>query len=81
MSNFYCQLIYRYSSNPPVSIIFVIFLIVMTLKKYIADSLGTANGYAYPSMSDDQLDIKIDYSKEFLSVVSLIDPGVTKVSG
>ena len=53
----------------------------MTLKKYIADSLGTANGYAYPSMSDDQLDIKIDYSKEFLSVVSLIDPGVTKVSG
>ena len=51
----------------------------MTLKKYIADSLGTANGYAYPSMSDDLLDIKIDYSKEFLSVVSLIDPGVTKV--
>ena len=51
----------------------------MTLKKYIADTLGTSNGYAFPSMSDEQLDLKIEYSKDFLSVISLVDPGLTKV--
>ena len=60
-------------------IIFFVILIVMTLKKYIADTLGTSNGYAFPSMSDEQLDLKIEYSKDFLSVISLVDPGLTKV--
>ena len=51
----------------------------MTLKKYIADILGTVNGYYLHQLSEDQLDVKIKYSKDFLDVIGLVDPGLTKV--
>ena len=54
-------------------------LLVMTLKKYIADNFGSLNGYTFPQLSDDQLDLKIKYSQEFLRVIGLVDPGLTKV--
>ena len=51
----------------------------MILKKYIADLLGTADGYKLHQLSDDQLDLKIKYSEEFLRVIGLVDPGQSKV--
>ena len=51
----------------------------MTLKKYIADSLGTVQDFMFPQLSEEQIDLKIKYSKEFLSVIGLVDPGITEV--
>ena len=56
-------------------------LVVMTLKKYVADILGTVIGYNFHQLSDDQLDLKIRYSEDFLRVIGLVDPGLTKVIG
>ena len=55
------------------------FFPVMILKKYIADLLGTADGYKLHQLSDDQLDLKISYSEEFIRVIGLVDPGQSKV--
>ena len=55
--------------------------IMMTLKKYIADLLGTSDGYRLHQLSDDQLDLKIRYSEDFLRVIGLVDPGQTKWRG
>ena len=52
---------------------------VMTLKKYLADLYGTVEGYNFHLLSDDQLDLKIRYSQEFLQVIGLVDPGLSKV--
>ena len=51
----------------------------MTLKKYVADSLGTVQDFMFPQLSEEQIDLKIKYSKEFLSVIGLVDPGITEV--
>ena len=51
----------------------------MILKKYIADLLGTADGHKLHQLSDDQLDLKISYSEEFIRVIGLVDPGQSKV--
>jgi hypothetical protein len=51
----------------------------MTLKKYVADILGTVIGHNFHQLTDDQLDLKIRYSEDFLRVIGLVDPGLTKV--
>ena len=51
----------------------------MTVKKYIADSLGTVQGFLYPQLSEEQIDLKIQYSTDFLNVIGLVDPGITEV--
>ena len=53
----------------------------MTLKKYIADGLGTKQGLLFPQLSEELIDLKIKYSKEFLDVIGLVDPGITEVFG
>ena len=55
--------------------------LVMTLKKYIADGLGTKQGLFFPQLSEEQIDLKIKYSQEFLDVIGLVDPGITEVIG
>ena len=52
---------------------------VMTLKKYIADSYGSLEGYKFHQLSLEQLELKIKYSEEFLRVIGMVDPGLTKV--
>ena len=51
----------------------------MTLKKYVADSLGTVQDFMFPQLSEEQIDLKIKYSKEFLRVIGMVDPGITEV--
>ena len=51
----------------------------MTLKKYVADILGTVIGHYFHQLSDDHVDLKISYSEDFLRVIGLVDPGLTKV--
>ena len=51
----------------------------MTVKKYIADSLGTVQGFLFPQLSEEQIDLKIQYSTDFLNVIGLVDPGITEV--
>ena len=60
-------------------ILLIPFFSVMTLKKYLADLYGTVEGYNFHLLSDDQLDLKIRYSQEFLQVIGLVDPGLSKV--
>ena len=52
----------------------------MTIKKYLADIYGNKEGFKYNQLSASQIDLKIKYAQEFLSVVGVVDPGTTKVS-
>ena len=52
---------------------------VLTLEKYLADLYGFAPGFQYHELSKERLEKKIAYYKHFLSVVSKVDPGLTKV--
>ena len=51
----------------------------MTVKKYLADIYGYRAGYLFNQLSQDKIDAKIRFSKEFISTIGLVDPGLTKV--
>ena len=58
---------------------FLPLILVMTVKKYLADIYGYRPGYLFNQLSQDKIDAKIRFSKEFISTIGLVDPGLTKV--
>jgi hypothetical protein len=51
----------------------------MTVKKYLADIYGYRPGYLFNQLSQEKLDAKVRFCKEFISTIGLVDPGYTKV--
>jgi hypothetical protein len=51
----------------------------MTVKKYLADIYGYRPGYQYNQLSQKKIDLKIQFCKEFIQTIGLVDPGFTKV--
>ena len=52
----------------------------MTVKKFLADLYGFAQGYQYNQLNEERLNKKIIYYQNFLDTIGKVDPGYTKVS-
>ena len=50
--------------------------IILTVKKYIADLIGSGGAM----VTKEQLDKKIKYLKDFVRIIEKVDPGYPKVS-
>ncbi len=53
----------------------------MTVKKFLGDLYGLTTGFTYRELSRDRFERKIEYMRDFLDVVSKVDPGLTKWRG
>ena len=53
--------------------------VVLTVKKFLGDLYGLTAGFTYKELSRERFDNKIEYLRDFISTISKVDPGYTKV--
>ncbi len=51
----------------------------MVVKKRLADLFGKLSGFLYNQLSRQTLERKIQFYKDYLTMLDKVDPGVTKV--
>ena len=51
------------------------------MKKFLGDLYGLTTGFTYRELNRERFENKIDYMRDFIDVVSKVDPGYTKAGG
>ena len=53
--------------------------VMLTVKKFLGDLYGNAEGYSYGELTRERMENKIKFLEEFKDTIEKVDPGCTKV--